>query len=402
MQPLDSAPAPAGDKHAWLIPPGVTYLNHGSFGTPPRAVFEARQQFLLELAENPMDFLVRSLPERLQQATQELARFVNAPADGIVPVSNATTAMNVVAGCVTLKPGDEVLLTDHEYGAVIRIWGKACAQAGARTVTAKLPFPLTSPRELVDALFAQVTERTRLLVVSHVTSPTACILPVQQICERARERGVPVCIDGPHAPAMVPIDLRALKCDFYTASCHKWLSAPIGTGFLYAGSQHRSRLKPLVWSWGRNLNGQPPHWKDEFLWPGTFDPTGYLCVPVALEFFRRYGWKRFQDETHALAQWARSRLMEDCGLQPLTPDDPQWYGSMVALELPGDPPGDPAQVHPLQVWLAREHQIEVPVVRWRERTLLRVSAHLYNTREQMEQLTRAVQKWRSAQHSSPC
>ncbi|SFJ07277.1 aminotransferase class V-fold PLP-dependent enzyme [Planctomicrobium piriforme] len=379
---------------AWQLAPGVTYLNHGSFGPTPIPVLEARERWQRELAANPMDFFVRRLNGLLEDAAGELAKFVNAPRDNLVFVPNATVAMNVVAANLPLKAGDEVLLNDHEYGAVIRIWGQACQAVGAKTVLARLPYPMTSPSEVVDAIFDKVTDRTRLLVVSHVTSPTAIILPIQAICDRARELKLPVCVDGPHAPAMVPVDLKSLDCDYYTASCHKWLSAPLGTGFLYVRSRHKQGLRPTVLSWGRSLDGKNPSWKDEFHWPGTFDPTGALAVPAAIQFLKDYGLARFREETHALARYAREQMLERLQAKPITPDDASWYGSMVAVELPlpddATPPGPP---HPLQQWLWENHRIEIPVVRWREKTLLRVSAHLYTTRGQIDLLVEAVADW---------
>ncbi|HWL09137.1 MAG TPA: aminotransferase class V-fold PLP-dependent enzyme, partial [Planctomicrobium sp.] len=255
-----------------------------------------------------MDFLIRRLPDLLNDSLQKLGHFLNAPSDNLVFVPNATVGMNVVAANLPLSKEDEVLLTDHEYGAVIRIWGQACQTTGARTVLARLPFPITSTEELIDTLFQQVTPRTRVLVVSHVTSPTGMIFPIQQICERARQQGILTCVDGPHAPAQVPVDLKAINADFYTASCHKWLCGPFGTGFLYVRSKFKQGLRPTVTSWGRSLNGEPPHWKDEFHWPGTYDPTGALAVPSAIDFLTRYGIQRFRDETHVLVRSSRQQL----------------------------------------------------------------------------------------------
>ncbi|WP_437194082.1 aminotransferase class V-fold PLP-dependent enzyme [Planctomicrobium sp. SH527] len=383
-------------RSLWRLTPGVTYLNHGSFGPSPVAVQNARLELLQELQGNPMDFLVRRMPELIRQSTTELARFLNASPDNVVLQPNATFAMNVVAANVALEPGDEVLLNDHEYGAVIRIWGQKCQAAGARTVLARLPYPLESKESIVDAIMAQVTARTRLIVLSHVTSPTALILPVKEVCERARHLKIPVCIDGPHAPLHVPVNLNELDCDFYTASCHKWLSAPFGSGFLYVRSRLKQGLKPGVVSWGRSLNGESPSWKDEFDWQGTYDATPNLAIPAAIAFFKEIGAKTFRSRTHELAAYVRQRLIEKVGARPISPDSNDWYGSMVAVELPIDDDQTlPGKVHPLQQWLWEQHQIEVPVVRWKEKTLVRVSAHLYNSQSEMDHLVEAVAEWLS-------
>lgn len=381
----------------WRIAEGCTYLNHGSFGPSPGIVQQKRIELLAELESQPMQFLVRTTPKLIGEAVQSLAAFVNAEPENLAFVPNATEGMNVVAKNVQLAAHDEVLLTDHEYGAVVRIWGKACQKAGARTTLVRLPQPLVSQSELVEAIFAAVTERTRVLVVSHVTSPTAVILPVREICARAREIGLIVAVDGPHAPAMVDVDLRGIGCDFYCASTHKWLCAPFGTGFLYVRSKYKQGLEPNVTSWGRSLQGDAQHWTDEFHWPGTFDPTGYLCVPTAIEFFKTIGLKRFREQTHSLAQYARTKLLEVSGTEPLSADSVDWYGSMVTVPFdleptPQRPPGEP---HPLQRWLATEHGFEVPVFDWHQRWHVRVSCHLYNTPQQIDQLMDLLQDWKS-------
>ena len=382
----------------WQFPDGVTYLNHGSFGPSPLPVIEARQEWLRQLEANPMDFFVRRLGSLLEESLSELAKFVGCRGDNLVFVSNSTDAMNVVARDVDLQPGDEVLLTDHEYGAVVRIFGQFCSQTGARTVLARLPDPLTSKADIVEAIFEQVSERTKLLVVSHITSPTAVTLPVREICARARERGIMVAVDGPHAPAQIDVQLDELDCDYYCASCHKWLSAPFGAGFLYVRSRHKQGLQPNIISWGRSFRGEEPNWKDEFHWPGTYDPTPFLTVPVAIRFLKEYGLDRFRTETHALAQSARVRLLEMTDAAPITPDSPDWYGSMVTVPISvPDEPGFPIQTHSLQRWLQTEKGIEIPVIRWKDRLFMRVSCHLYNTPADLDLLLASFAEWQQRQ-----
>lgn len=382
----------------WDLAPGVTYLNHGSFGPSPRVVQENRLGWIRQLESEPMDFFVRRLSGLLEEALDPLAKLLNCPSDNLVCVPNATSGMNVVAANLPLSAGDEVLLTDHEYGAVVRIWGQACRQAGGRTVLARLPRPLDSIEKIVDAVFEKVNDRTKLIVVSHVTSQTAVVLPVREICEKAKECGVPVCIDGPHALGMVDVDLREIDPDFYAASCHKWISAPFGTGFLYVRSRHKQGLKPNVLSWGRSLRGAAPSWKDEFHWPGTFDPTPYLAVPAAIGFLDSVGIDAFREQTHALARHARERLLELSEEPPLTPDDPAWYRSMVTVPFAslGAESAFPGDIHPLQRWLWEEHRIEVPVIGWHEAPHVRVSCHLYNTPDDVDRLIDAIAQWRRA------
>lgn len=386
----------------WDIQPGCTYLNHGSFGPSPRVVQEKRRELLAELESQPMEFLIRRTPVLMAEAIQSLAAFLNCERENIAFVPNATEGMNVVAKNIDLQAGDEVLLTDHEYGSVGRIWGLKCQKARAKTVLAHLPRPLDSVDDAVEAIFSAVTPRTKVLVVSHVTSATAVILPIQEICQRARKNKLLVVVDGPHAPLMIDVNLRSIDCDFYCASTHKWLSAPMGTGFLYVRSRHKQGLEPNAISWGRSLQGDEISWTDEFHWPGTFDPTGYLSIPTAIEFFKQIGLKRFREQTHALAKYARERLLKLTERTPVSVDSESWYGSMVTVPFDAGPklnlkPGEP---HPLQKWLASEHGFEVPVFDWRGSWFLRVSCHLYNEPQQIDQLISLLQSWLQQQASS--
>jgi isopenicillin-N epimerase len=292
--------------------------------------------------------------------------------------------MNIVARSVPLRAGDRVLTTDHEYGAVLRLWGEVCAQAGAELLVKPLPYPVESAEEVVERLFAECDERCKLLVVSHVTSPTAVVLPLEQICAEARRRGIAVCVDGPHAVAMRAVDLAALDCDFYVASCHKWLCAPFGTGFLYVHPRRQAEIKPLVVSWGRTPHGAAKSWRDEFFWLGTRDPTAYLCVPAAIEYLSGVGWERFRARTHQLARYAKDLLVELTGRAAFVPDDAEWYGSMIALPLPaGDAPR-------LQQALVQRYGIEIPIIAWQGRRFVRPSCHLYTTHRQLDALRDAL------------
>lgn len=383
----------------WTFDPGVTYLNHGSFGPPVDAVRRDRERWSEALARNPMDFFLRQLEPALDAAADRLGKLVGCRGEDLVFVPNATTAMNIVAENLKLEAGDEVLLNDHEYGAVIRIWGRACGAVGAKTVLASTPRNLTTPDQLVDAIFDRVTPRTRLIVVSHVTSASGLVFPVEEICRRARERKVPVCIDGPHAIAMREVGIRDLRCDFYCGSLHKWLAAPFGAGFLYVAGSRKPGLSPNLLSWGRSLGGRPATWKDEFHWVGTADFAPYLAVPAAVDFLERIGLDRFRRQTHALARLARERIIQELDGEPISPDSEAWYGSMTTVRLPwvAARAAFPNAFHPLQKFLWEEAQIEIPVVCWRDEIHLRVSCHLYNTPAQLDLLIETVRRWRTTQ-----
>lgn len=380
-------------KTHWRLKSGVHYLNHGSFGPPPRMVAERRESLRQQLDAQPMEFFVQQLEPAWFQARDRMAQLVNATPDHLALVDNATYAMNVVAESFPLAGGDEVLLTNHEYGAVQRIWDRACERSGAtkRTVslesthgpTAATPW-IRDPQELVDRIAASFSPRTRLLVVSHITSPTALILPIEAIVAAARERGVAVCVDGPHAVAQLPLDLDAMGCDFYCASCHKWLCGPFGTGFVYAAPQWHDQMQPPLLSWGRLDPETPQNWVEELLWSGTRDYSGFMALPAAIDFFDQVGWDAFRERTHWLAKFAAEQLRAVYGQAALAEPFDQWYGAMAHWPLPDGP------AQPLQRELRDAHGIEAPIVSFANRRWVRVSCHLYNDSEQVTKLVQTL------------
>lgn len=376
---------PATEVRAWPLAADVCYLNHGSFGPSPRAVLAARHDWLARLESDPVDFLQRQLDGHLAAARERLAGFVGCPADDLVFVENATYAMNVVAASVALAPGDEVLISDHEYGAVVRLWERRCRQAKAKLVTAELGPTLHRAEAVVDAFFALATGRTRLAVFSHVTSPTAVVLPAAELCARARALGISVAIDGPHALAMLPLAIAGLGCDYYAASCHKWLSAPIGSGFLYAHPRVRPHMQPPIVSWGKPT-GPAPSWRDEFDWSGTRDPSAFLSVPAAIEFLERAGIERFREHGHRLARLACRRICELAGSEPLVPEGSAGYGTMISVPLPIAPERGPE----LQRALWDDARVEIPLTAWHGRLLIRPSCHLYTTEDHIDRLANAL------------
>ena len=370
----------------WNLREGVTYLNHGSFGPSPRVVIEERCRWYRELESEPMDFFTRRLEPALAEARAAVGRFVGASADNLIFVDNATVGMNIVAQSIDLHRSDEILLNDHEYGAVKRIWEQHANADGAKVIVQPIATPIRSADDVVEAIFEGVTPRTRLIIVSHVTSATAVIFPIAAICRRARELGIPVCVDGPHALAMTDVALDQLGCDYYAASCHKWLCAPFGSGFLYVHPRRQAEIRPVVVSWGRSYPPDlAPAWHNEFTWGGTRDLSAYLTVPTAIEFMQSAGIQAFRARAHALVRQARLAIEAATGLEALVPDDPQWYGSMISLPLP---PGDAAALH-RTLW--ERHRIEAPTFDWNGQRLVRPSAHLYTRQRDIDLLVEAIQ-----------
>jgi isopenicillin-N epimerase len=382
----------------WTLDPGVTFLNHGSFGACPRPVLEEQARLRGLMEREPVTFLYREFEGRWDAARRALAVFLSCDPEGLVFVPNATAGVNTVLRSLRFEPGDELLVTDQEYNACRNALDVTAQRAGARVVVAPVPFPVESPDAVVEAVLARATDRTRLLLIDHVTSQTALVMPVERLVAELAPRGVEILVDGAHAPGMLPLRLDALGAPFYAGNCHKWLCAPKGAGFLYVRPDWQDRVRPLAISHGANSpRTDLSRFLLEFSWTGTHDPTPYLCVPACLEFLASLypgGWPELMRRNHELAAEARRILCSALNVSEPCPE--AMLGSMAAVPLPDGGPAPLAQplfLDPLQDELYR-HRIEVPIIPWPAwpRRLVRVSAQAYNAREQYEALALALRE----------
>jgi isopenicillin-N epimerase len=300
-------------------------------------------------------------------------------------VPNATTGLNIVARSLKLDPGAEILTTDHEYGALDRTWRFLCSKTGARYAVKAIPVPVTTPAGFVERFWAGVTPRTRVIFLSHITSPTALIFPIQEICRRARQAGIISIVDGAHAVGQIPLNMEEIGADFYSSNLHKWLCCPKGSAFLYARREMQALVEPLVVSWG--YQAEKPgasRFIDEQEWTGTRDIAAFLATPEAIRFYEEHYGDEVRGRCHSLAQYARERITELTGLAPLSPDSPGWYMQMVTLPLP---PCDPERV---KAKLYDEFRVEIPIVVWQGKPHVRVSIQAYNTQEDVERLVQGL------------
>jgi isopenicillin-N epimerase len=368
-----------GLRGEFLLDPDVTFLNHGSFGACPRAVFERYQEWQLELEREPVLFIARRLDGLLAEARAALGEYVGADPDDLVFVPNATSGVNIAAWPLGLQPGDEVLSTNLEYGGLDLAWEHVCGDFGARYVRTPIPLPIADEEEVVETIWAGVNKRTRVLFLSHHTSATALTLPVAELCRRAREREIVTVIDGAHVPGHLSLNLRELDPDFYAGNCHKWLCAPKGAGFLYVRRELQPKVHPLVFSWG--YEHQDAGFVERHEKQGTRDPSAYLAVPDAIEWQASRAWHRVRERCHELARRAAGEL----GLTPVVPGTRHdLYGQMVSLQLPDDAPAD------LQQRLFDEHRIEIPVSKRESPRLIRASFQGYNDEGDLERLRAAL------------
>lgn len=376
---------PAGES--FLLDPAVTFLNHGSFGACPRPVFEVWREWQARLEREPVLFLGREIGGLLESARSELASFLGAPRDDLVFVPNATHGVNIVARSLAagLGPGDEVLATDHEYGACERTWRYLSRERGFSFVIRDTPLPLVDEEAWLEEFFRGVTPRTKVIFASHISSPTALEFPIAKLCARARERGILTLIDGAHAPGQRDLDLEALGADYYTGNCHKWLCAPKGSAFLYARGKAQAVLEPLVVSWG--YESETPSrspFQDLFGWTGTSEPSAFLAVPAAIAFQRDHDWPEARAACRALLSEASPRILSLTGEEPLSSDEEKFWTQMRSFRLPeGDGPA-------LQRALWEEHSIEIPVMAWKGRWQLRLSIQAHNAREDVDRLVEAL------------
>jgi isopenicillin-N epimerase len=374
-------------KDLFLLDPDVIYLNHGSFGACPAPVFAEYQRWQRELERQPVELLGRRAVELLANARQELAEYLGCAANDLVYFPNPTTAINMVARSLDLGRGDEILATDHEYGAMDRTWRFVCQKTGARYIQQPIAVPLTSPEQVVERFWNGVNESTSVIFISHITSPTALRFPVEAICERARQAGILTIVDGAHAPGQLELNLVQLGADIYTGACHKWLCAPKGSAFLYARPEVQDQLEPLVvsWGWEPEKPGASP-FIDQQEWQGTRDLAAFLAVPAAIEFQRKNDWQTVRQRCGNLAQDLQARLHEGLGLKPLTNYESPDPVQMFSMELPEC---DPER---LQRELLERFRIEIVARRWSGLNLLRTSVQAYNDEKDLTALVTALEQ----------
>jgi isopenicillin-N epimerase len=387
-----------GHRSHWPLEEDMTFLNHGSFGCCPRPVLAYQQELRDRLERQPVRFFVHDLESLWDEARTSLAHFLGATPEGLTFVANATHGVNTVLRSLEFEKGDELLVTDHEYNACRNALNYVAERTGAMVSVAKIDLPVKQPEDILASILEKVTSRTKLLLIDHVSSPTAVVFPMESIVKEMRSRGIETLVDGAHAPGMLPLDLENLGAEYYTGNCHKWLCAPKGAAFLYVRPDCQPRIRPLAISHGANATRKdrsPFHL--EFSWTGTSDPTACLSVPKAIEWVGQQhpkGWPGVMERNNLLALCARSYISESLNWQPTAPVS--MVGSMVSFHMPDSEtntqPTSPLYADPLQDKLWGEHRVEVPIIPWPAppKRLMRISSQLYNAPEDYFKLTESL------------
>jgi isopenicillin-N epimerase len=382
------APAPLGDdlRSQWMLRDDVIFLNHGSFGAVPRSVLAEQDRWRRRLESEPIELLGRRQAELIAVAKEPLSAFLHMRPDDFGLVTNATEGINAVLGSLRFSPGDELLTTSHVYNAVRQAMRHVAGRNDASYREIPVPTPVESAAQIAQTIADAIGDRTRLLVIDHITSPTALLFPVEPIAAACAARGVELLVDGAHAPGMLDLDVPATGATYYAGNLHKWSCAPKGCAFLWVAPHRQADIHPCIIShmYGQGLAA-------EFGWQGTRDASGWLTIPAALRFMSDIGWERIRQHNHALAVWAHAMLCQRFGVPPLSPIDGSLLGATATVRLPpplADMNDDQAKA--LQQSLYTDHRIEVPLVAWQGAHHLRVSCQVHNRPDDYHRLAEVI------------
>ena len=371
------------NKSLFFFQEGITYLNHGSFGACPKIIFEDYQKWQIQLETQPVQFLTDKLYEALRNSRESLAAFLGCKHDEILFFQNPTTAISNIIYNLNLNPEDEVLMTDHEYGALVRAWNAWGLRNKVKIRNAKIKLPLESKSKFFDDVLKKISSRTKVLFLSHITSPTGLVFPIEEIVDFAKQKKIITIIDGAHVPGQIELNIHKLGCDFYTGALHKWMCGPKGTSFLYVKKEHQNWIKPVVYSWGKN--GDDPE-SSEFLqnfqWQGTRDMSAFLTVPKIIEYFFSK-IERSRSKSKKIIQGSIQQFQSVLRTEPISNGN-EFLGQMISYPIPKNTDKN------LKMTLWQKYRIEIPVFEWNNKKFIRLSIHLYNDQKDIDSLMNAL------------
>jgi isopenicillin-N epimerase len=372
-------------KSQFLLKPGITFLNFGSFGACPKPIFEDYQKWQLELEAEPVQFITVTGLANLKKSREALGQYINCRADDIVFMPNPSHAINLIAKSFPLQSGDEVLSTNLEYGALDRTWNFYCKKAGAKYVRQPITIPLVSKEKFIEDFFKGLTNKTKAIFISQITSATALIFPVKEICAIAKAKGLFTIVDGAHVPGHIPLDLSTIEADVYTGACHKWMCAPKGCSFLYVKKEHQHLFDPLVVSWGYE-SAAPSHsqFLDYHQTQGTRDFSAFLTIPKTIQFLQENNWPKVAADCREIAHGNYQRFCDLFGSQPLAPISDEFLGQICSI------PIKTLQVEKLKQLLYEKYKIEIPVMKQDEHVFIRYSIQVFNSQEDLDKLYDAL------------
>lgn len=368
-------------KTDFLLNPEIAYLNFGSFGACPKPIFEDYQKWQRELEYEPVQFIAANGVNYLKAARGALADYLHCNTDDLVYVTNPSYAINIVAKSLKLEPGDEVLATDLEYGALDRTWNYYCKKAGATYVRQPIQLPIQSKEQLIEDFFKGLSAKTKVVFISHITSTTGLILPAKEIVALAKSKGILTIVDGAHVPGHIPLNLEELDADIYTGACHKWMLTPKGCSFLYVRRELQELFDPLVVSWGYEAQfPSSSRFLDYHQMQGTRDISAFLTIPKAISYMAENNWNEVSAECRALVKKNAPRFCELLATEPLCPLNDDFLGQMFSMEI------KPLNPERLQRYFYQTYNVEVPVMRHDDKAYLRYSINAFNSQEDLDRL----------------
>jgi len=370
-------------RSLFLLDNEITYLNHGSFGACPKPIFESLIKFQTQLENQPVQFLDKDSEELMLNSRNSLSKFIDCNPDSLVFFQNPTTAINEIVRSLKLNKGDEVLSTDHEYGAMDKTWNFICKKTGAKHIKSTIKLPVGNEQVFLDNFLSGVTKNTKIFFLSHMTSSTGLYFPVEQICKFAREHNILTIIDGAHIPGHFPLSINTLQPDIYVGACHKWLLCPKGVSFLYVNKKHQDNIDPLIISWGYDSEYPTdyPKFQEHHYWQGTRDVSAFLTIPDAIKFRKDYNWDIVSQKCKEDIFKVRNEIHDIIQGDPLVGDNAdKWLGQMCSFPVNHDNSIE------LKNLLINKYKIEIPVMAWKDKTLMRISLNGYNTEDDIDKL----------------
>ncbi|QBZ97594.1 aminotransferase class V-fold PLP-dependent enzyme [Flavobacterium sangjuense] len=374
-------------KSQFLLDQNITFLNHGSFGSCPKPVFEEFQRFQRELELDPVEFIVKKQPNYLKTARESLAKFVGCQAGDLFFTSNPTYAINVIMRSIKLNPGDEILATNHEYGAMDRTWNFYCKKSGAKYIRQNISLPIVSKEQVIEEFWKGYNKNTKVIFLNQMSSATALIFPVKEICDRAKELGLITIVDGAHVPGHIDLNISELNPDYYTGTLHKWMLAPKGSSFLYVKPELQNDLEPLVVSWGyESVAPGESQFLDYHELQGTRDVSAFLCTPKVIEFLEKNNWSAVSKECKQIVFNNYQRFCDLLNTKPLSPITEEFLGQMASVPVNTNKPSQLKDV------LYSKYKIQVPVMPLNDKIYIRFSINAYNSQEDLDILYRALEE----------
>jgi isopenicillin-N epimerase len=374
-------------KSEFLLDPNIIFLNHGSFGSCPKPIFEEFQRFQLELESEPVDFIQRRQPKYLKTARECLARFVGCNAEDLFFTSNPTFAINVIMRSIKLNEGDEILSTNHEYGAMDRTWNFYCKKTGAKYIRQEISLPIVSKEQIIEEFWKGYNKNTKVIFLNQMSSSTALIFPVKEICDKAQQLGLITIVDGAHVPGHIDLDIAALNPDYYTGTLHKWMLAPKGSSFLYVKPELQNDLEPLVVSWGyESVAPGESQFLDYHELQGTRDVSAFLCTPKVVGFLERNNWKAVSSSCKQIVLDNYQRFCDLVNTKPLCPISNEFLGQMASVQIKTDKPSE------LKSMLYDKYKIQIPVMPLNGNIFIRFSINAYNSQADLDILYNALEE----------